>query len=140
MAKIATSRSARSAKNTSLSSTRRAKKLSTSLLRGERAEARGADIRRATLEEIRRIGLEGKLFPSAENPEEVELDESFWKNAKLVMPGELGKVSVHLRLDPDVLAWFKSKGKGHLTRMNAVLRAYYEANRGRKSPARKKTS
>jgi uncharacterized protein (DUF4415 family) len=54
------------------------------------------------------------------------------------MPGELGKVSVHLRVDPDVFDWFKSKGKGHLTRMNAVLRAYYEANRGRKASARKK--
>jgi uncharacterized protein (DUF4415 family) len=52
----------------------------------------------------------------------------------------LGKVSVHLRLDPDVFEWFKSKGKGHLTRMNAVLRAYYEANRSRKAPARKKAS
>jgi uncharacterized protein (DUF4415 family) len=98
-----------------------------------------AAIRRASLDEIRRDGLKGKLFPSAENPEEVELDESFWRNAK-VMPGELGKVSVHLRLDPDVFEWFKSKGKGHLTRMNAVLRAYYEANRSKKAPTRKKTS
>jgi uncharacterized protein (DUF4415 family) len=56
------------------------------------------------------------------------------------MPGELGKVSVHLRVDPDVFAWFKSKGKGHLTRMNAVLRAYYEANRNKKASARKKAS
>jgi uncharacterized protein (DUF4415 family) len=79
-------------------------------------------------------------LPSAENPEEVELDESFWRNAKVVMPGELGKVSVHLRLDPDVFDWFKSRGKGHLTRMNAVLRAYYEANRSKKAPARKRAS
>jgi uncharacterized protein (DUF4415 family) len=116
MAKTAAYRSAGSAKDTSSSSTRGAKKL------------------------IEKEGLAGKLFPSASNPEEVELDESFWRNAKVVMPGELGKVSVHLRVDPDVLAWFKSKGKGHLTRMNAVLRAYYEANRTKKAPARKKAS
>jgi uncharacterized protein (DUF4415 family) len=38
-----------------------------------------------------------------------------------------GKTSVHLRLDSDVVEWFRSRGKGHLTRMNAVLRAYVEA-------------
>jgi len=30
-----------------------------------------------------------------------------------------------------VLAWFRRQGRGHLTRMNAVLRAYFEANRDR---------
>jgi hypothetical protein len=39
-----------------------------------------------------------------------------------------GKTSVHLRVDTDVLAWFKAQGRGHLTRMNAVLRAYMEAH------------
>jgi uncharacterized protein (DUF4415 family) len=43
------------------------------------------------------------------------------------------KASVHLRVDHDVLEWFRCQGKGHLTRMNAVLRAYYEANR-KKAP------
>nr|WP_288393117.1 BrnA antitoxin family protein [uncultured Herbaspirillum sp.] len=32
------------------------------------------------------------------------------------------KTSVTIRIDADVLAWFKSQGRGHLTRMNAVLR------------------
>jgi len=40
-----------------------------------------------------------------------------------------GKTSVHLRLDSDVVEWFKAHGKGHLTRMNAVLRAYMDAHR-----------
>jgi len=38
-----------------------------------------------------------------------------------------GKTSVHLRLDTDVLDWFRAQGAGHLTRMNAVLRAYVDA-------------
>jgi uncharacterized protein (DUF4415 family) len=37
-----------------------------------------------------------------------------------------GKTSVHLRLDSEVVQWFKARGKGYLTRMNAVLRAYVE--------------
>jgi len=32
-----------------------------------------------------------------------------------------------MRIDPDVLAWFKARGKGYQTRMNAVLRAYVKA-------------
>lgn len=37
------------------------------------------------------------------------------------------KASVSLRIDADVLEWFKSGGAGYQTRMNAVLRAYKEA-------------
>ena len=54
-----------------------------------------------------------------------------WVNARLVMPQR--KESVHLRVDPDVLAWFRRGGPGYLTRMNAVLRSYMEAHRRRKS-------
>ena len=39
------------------------------------------------------------------------------------------KKSVHLRVDPEVLDFFKSEGKGHLTRMNAVLRSYVRNHR-----------
>ena len=42
-----------------------------------------------------------------------------------------GKTSVHLQLDHDIVECFKARGKGHLTRMNAVLRAFVDAqNRG----------
>lgn len=50
-----------------------------------------------------------------------------WTQARLVMPQR--KDSIHLRIDPEVLGWFKQQGKGYLTRMNAVLRAYYDAHR-----------
>jgi uncharacterized protein (DUF4415 family) len=98
------------------------------------------DTKRYSLDELRRKHERGETVSTPSDAPTIHLDESFWRNAKVVMPGELGKVSVHLRVDPDVFDWFKSKGKGHLTRMNAVLRAYYEANRGRKASARKKAS
>ena len=34
------------------------------------------------------------------------------------------KTEVHIRVDTDVLEWYKSQGKGYQTKMNAVLRAY----------------
>ncbi|NJL50310.1 MAG: BrnA antitoxin family protein [Blastochloris sp.] len=75
---------------------------------------------------------EAGLSQSRPDAAEIELDEGFWEAADLVVPGQVTKSSVHLRVDRDVLDWFRSQGKGHLTRMNAVLRAYYEANKGHK--------
>jgi uncharacterized protein (DUF4415 family) len=56
-----------------------------------------------------------------------EIDPDFWEKARVVLPA--GKTSVHLRLDTDVLEWFRKQGKGHLSRMNAVLRSYMDAHR-----------
>ena len=39
------------------------------------------------------------------------------------------KRGVYLRLDPDVLDWFKAHGAGYQTRINAVLRAFVHARR-----------
>lgn len=41
------------------------------------------------------------------------------------------KEQVTLRLDSDVLTWFRSHGKGYQTRINLLLRAYMEASQGR---------
>ena len=54
-----------------------------------------------------------------------------WTKARLVLPQR--KQSVHLRVDPEVLNWFRHQGRGYLTRMNAVLKAYYEAHRKRRA-------
>lgn len=56
-----------------------------------------------------------------------ELDADFFEHAELVYPP--GKQSVTIRLDADILAWMKAQGKGYQSRINAVLRAYYEAHR-----------
>jgi len=63
----------------------------------------------------------------ADAPEAESLGAEFWRSARVVMPN--GKTSVHLRLDSDVVEWFRARGKGHLTRMNAVLKAYVEAQK-----------
>jgi uncharacterized protein (DUF4415 family) len=48
------------------------------------------------------------------------------------------KQQVTLRIDADVLAWFKARGGKYQTAVNAALRAHVSAHRGAKSgPARK---
>jgi uncharacterized protein (DUF4415 family) len=53
-----------------------------------------------------------------------EMDAAFFETARLVMPAATTKQAISIRVDDDVLQWFKAQGKGHLSRMNAVLRAY----------------
>lgn len=44
------------------------------------------------------------------------------------LPPAPRKVQLTLRLDTDVLDWFKAQGPGYQTRINALLRAYKEAH------------
>jgi len=39
------------------------------------------------------------------------------------------KRDVHIRLDGDVLDWFRAHGKGYQTRINAVLRAFVQSRK-----------
>ena len=54
-----------------------------------------------------------------------ELDDAFFRNAEIQLPT---KQSVTIRLDSDVLAWFKQQGKGYQTRINQLLRRYMETH------------
>ena len=57
-----------------------------------------------------------------------ELDEAFFRDARVVVPP--AKKQLTIRVDADVLDWMKGQGKGYQSRINAVLRAYYEAHQG----------
>jgi len=64
----------------------------------------------------------------AEDPDAAPIcDEDWFRDAELVPPR---KMPVSLRIDPDILAFFKSQGPGYQTRINAVLRRYMEATQG----------
>lgn len=69
---------------------------------------------------------------------EIEAMEAWWRDSQLkarVIPAEWHrlettapvrplKTPVTIRLDADLVRWFRGLGRGHQTRMNAVLRAY----------------
>lgn len=82
---------------------------------------------KSSLKEARKKREHGETLTRPDAPE-YEPDGAFWCKAKVIVP-DGPKVPLKLRLDPDMVDWFKSKGKGYQTRMNAVLRAYYEAHR-----------
>jgi uncharacterized protein (DUF4415 family) len=73
-------------------------------------------LRRMTPADIRR----GILADPNAHP----TNEAFWKNARVVMP--VPKEIVTMRLDADLLRWFRQH-PGYQTRINAILRAYMNA-------------
>lgn len=55
-------------------------------------------------------------------PELRDLPDDFWVGSELVVP--VAKQAISLRVDADVLEWFRCLGPRYQTRMNAVLRSY----------------
>lgn len=58
------------------------------------------------------------------DPDWADLIDLDWSDAVLVIPRK--KKAVSIRLDEDVLDFFKAKGVGYQTRINAVLRRFKE--------------
>lgn len=86
-------------------------------------------MKRASLAEIRKMREAGELHHDPSAPEGESLGADFWAKAEI---REAKKSrSVHLKLDRDVFDYFydESQGKGHLTRMQNVLKAYVNAHR-----------
>jgi uncharacterized protein (DUF4415 family) len=86
-----------------------------------------SDTRRYSLEDLEAAHAAGDTATRPDAPA-YPVEDDFWAKARPIMP-QPGKTSVHLRVDTDVLDWFRAQGKGHLTRMNAVLRSYMEAHK-----------
>jgi uncharacterized protein (DUF4415 family) len=66
---------------------------------------------------------------AAADPDAGVIPPGFWDDATMWTPPN--KQQITLRLDPDVVGWFKRGGKGYQSRMGAVLRSYVEAKRKR---------
>lgn len=59
-----------------------------------------------------------------DDPDWMELGEFDWSKAVAVYP--ISKNAISIRLDSDVIDFFKAQGRGYQTRINAVLRHYMD--------------
>lgn len=59
-----------------------------------------------------------------DDPDWADLMDIDWSKAELVHPAR--KKPVSIRLDEDIIAYFKKMGRGYQTRINMVLRSYME--------------
>ena len=86
---------------------------------------------RADLDRLRRMS-DSEVRDSSP-PELSGLPSDFWDSAELVEP--VRKRAISLRVDEDVLDWFRQHGPRYQSRMNAVLRSYMKSRpRGRARP------
>jgi uncharacterized protein (DUF4415 family) len=88
----------------------------------KRSNTRYAVMRKVSKTDGKRLAeMEDKDIDTSDIP---ELDDTFFQNAEVLVPP---KQPVTLRLDADVLTWFKSQGPGYQTRINKLLRRYMES-------------
>jgi uncharacterized protein (DUF4415 family) len=62
-------------------------------------------------------------IPDGSDPDDA-MEQIDWATTELPMPRR--KAHASLRLDADMLDWFKSQGRGYQTKINAVLRSYFQ--------------
>jgi uncharacterized protein (DUF4415 family) len=81
---------------------------------------------RTNWERLRTISAEDIRASIEDDPDIHPTDAAFWEGAKVVRPKSKTKVSI--QLDTDLLAWFQ-QDSSYQTRINEILRSYYEAHR-----------
>lgn len=64
----------------------------------------------------------------AEDPDAKLLDAEWFRTAELVVPST-EKTRINIRLDKDIVDYFKRQGRGYQTRINDVLKAYVLSKR-----------
>jgi uncharacterized protein (DUF4415 family) len=77
----------------------------------------------AKVDAVTENGLEASI---AANPDDVHEEPDWSQAVKGLRPR---KEHINIRIDADVLDWFRNKGRGYQTRINNVLRAFVESRR-----------
>ncbi|SRR6266542_3347037 len=91
---------------------------------------------RANLEVLRNMTEEEIMRTSP--PELANIPDDFWDTGGVLVPPVIVKEPISIRVDEDVLEWFRKRGPRYQSRMNAVLRSYMTAMR--RSPRKRKRS
>ena len=63
------------------------------------------------------------------NPDAPQLPPDYWANASIGKYYRPLKTQISFRIDNQVLDWLKSKGHGHLSRINEILREHMTRER-----------
>jgi len=80
----------------------------------------------ASSHRVRQLRRRGPVKLTTEHPE-LDLNHVMRVVVRKGLKPVLPKESISLRIDADLLEWFKSTGPGYQTRINSILRAYKDA-------------
>jgi uncharacterized protein (DUF4415 family) len=91
-------------------------------IRTREGAAGGSDWHR--IDNLSEAEIEAMAHADSDNPATTAAE---WTKGFVGLPPR--KTPVNAKFDEDVVAWFKTHGRGYQSRMNAVLRRYMEAHR-----------
>jgi uncharacterized protein (DUF4415 family) len=86
---------------------------------------------KSDLDKLRKLTDEEIEASTANDPDWEEFKDIDWSKAVLVIPPK--KKAISIRVDEDVLDYFKKEGSGYQRRMNAVLRSYMQQKRKKRA-------
>jgi uncharacterized protein (DUF4415 family) len=86
---------------------------------------------RSDLDKLRRLTDEEIEASIANDPDWEEFKDIDWSKAVVIIPPK--KKAISIRVDEDVLDYFKKQGAGYQRRMNAVLRSYMQQKRKKRA-------
>lgn len=86
---------------------------------------------RSNLDRLRKMTDEEIDASVANDPDWEEFKDIDWSKAVLVIPPK--KKAISIRVDEDVLDYFRKEGAGYQRRMNAVLRSYMQQKRKKRA-------
>jgi uncharacterized protein (DUF4415 family) len=89
---------------------------------------------KSDLEKLRNLTDEEIEASIANDPDWQEFKDLDWDEAVLVIPPK--KKAISIRVDEDVLDYFKGEGAGYQRRINAVLRSYMQQKKAKKTKKR----
>jgi uncharacterized protein (DUF4415 family) len=86
---------------------------------------------KSDLDKLRKLTDEEIEASIADDPDWEEFKDIDWSKAVLVIPPK--KKAISIRVDEDVLDYFKKEGSGYQRRINAVLRSYMQQKRRKRA-------
>lgn len=86
---------------------------------------------RSDLDKLRKLTDEEIDASIADDPDWEEFKDIDWSKAVLVIPPK--KKAISIRVDEDVLDYFKKEGAGYQRRINAVLRSFMQQKRKKRA-------
>lgn len=82
------------------------------------------------LDRVRALSNDELKQQIAADPDFRDIPRDWFEAAEAVMP--VAKKLLSLRIDSDVVEWFRSQGPGYQTRINAVLKAFMAESQRRR--------
>lgn len=79
-------------------------------------------VKRLKISDRTRNAYEKRNCSLDKDPDAPQLPPDYWSNAAIGKYYRPLKTQISVRIDNEVLDWLKSKGDGHLTRINDILR------------------